>query len=313
MTSLNQHPLVSVVIATFNGENFLSRQMDSIINQTYPNIEIIVVDDKSIDNTIFLIKNYAVKHPNIKLILNEKTIGNVSSFEKGFQLATGEFIAPCDQSDVWDINKISTLINEIDNHEIIYSNSELIDANGEKLYKKLSDIKHLRSFNNCLNYTIGNTVPGHTMLIKKCLINRCMPFPTIISYDFWLGFVATCNAPIKFYDKVLIQHRQHKSNVFGAVKISTAKKIKGNESNKQTTQTLARERMRLLYEKCPDNLTEQKKILLDLYTSYQSFSFKNNWLRMMTFFKYYREILAYKNQGRLSNWLYCLKMFGSLK
>ena len=313
MINPNQQPLVSVVIATFNGENFLGRQMDSIINQTYPNIEIIVVDDKSTDNTAYLIKNYAAKHANIKFILNATNLGYVRNFEKGFQLATGEFIAPCDQDDVWDIDKINILVNQIGNHEIVFSNSELIDSNGEKLNKKLSDIKHLQSFDNCLNYTIGNTAPGHGMLIKKALIERCIPFPTMIPHDFWLGFVATCKGSIKFCNQVLVQYRQHTSNIFGAIKVGAAKKMKRNKQNKKITQALTIERMRLLYEKCPDNLIEHKKVLLDLYTSYQSFSLKNNWLRMMTFFKYRKEILAYKNKSAFRKWLFCFKMFVMIK
>ncbi|MBC7720865.1 MAG: glycosyltransferase family 2 protein, partial [Pedobacter sp.] len=291
-----QQPLVSVVVATYNGENFLGRQMDSILNQTYPNLEIIVVDDKSTDNTSYLIKNYAAKYSHIKVFINEITLGYVKNFEKGFLLAKGELIAPCDQDDVWDSNKISILVSEIGDHEIIYSNSELIDGNGEKLHKKLSDIKHLRSFDNCLNYTIGNTAPGHGMLIKREVIKRCIPFPAMVPHDFWLGFVATCNGPIKFYDKVLVQYRQHINNVFGAMKMVDAKKTPRKKISKLQTQNLAKEKMRLLYEKCPDNLTEQKKVLLALYTSYQNFSFKNNWLRMRTFFKYRKEILAYKNK-----------------
>lgn len=313
MMNPSQQPLVSIVLATYNGENFLGRQMDSILNQTYPNLEIIVVDDKSTDNTSYLIKNYAAKYSNIKFFTNETTLGYVKNFEKGFLLAKGELIAPCDQDDVWDKDKIGILVNEIGDHEIIYANSELIDGNGEKLHKKLSDIKHLRSFDNCLNYTIGNTAPGHGMLIKKEVIERCIPFPTMVPHDFWLGFVATCHGPIKFYDKVLVQYRQHIDNVFGAMKVGNVKKVPRKKISKLQTQNLAKERMRLLYEKCPDNLTENKKVLLALHTSYQNFSFKNNWLRMRTFFKYRKEILAYKNKPPFRKWLFCFKMFVMIK
>ena len=189
----------------------------------------------------------------------------------------------------------------------------MIDSNGENLHKKLSDIKHLRSFDNCLNYTIGNTAPGHGMLIKKELIKRCIPFPTMIPHDFWLGFVATCKGPIKFYDAVLVQYRQHTNNVFGAIKVGGSKKIKRKKPTTIHTQNLAKERMRLLYEKCPDNLTKQKNVLYDLYMSYQSFSLLNNWLRMMTFFKYRKEILAYKNKSAFRKWLFCFKMFVMIK
>ncbi len=309
-TTTNQ-PLVSVVIATYNGEVFLKQQLDSIINQTYKHLEIIIVDDCSTDNTTALVKEYQQHNSNIKLFINEKNLGYVKNFEKGMLLASGEFIAPCDQDDIWCDDKIATLIAQKGNHEIVYGNSELIDDNGKSLNKKLSEVKHFESFNDCLNYTIGNTVPGHGMLIDKDVIQRCIPFPTMIPHDFWIGFVATCKGEIKYIDKVLVQYRQHTANVFGAVKVSHAKKkIK---PNKQQVQQQARERMRLLYLKCPDELTEQKQVLHDLYTSYQSFSLANNWLRMITFFKYRKRILAYKNKPAFRKWLFCFKMFVMIK
>lgn len=307
------NPLISVVIATYNGEQFLGKQLDSIIKQTYQNLEIIIVDDQSTDNTVAIVKAYAEKYPKIKLVANEQNLGYVENFEKGFLLANGNLIAPCDQDDIWYHNKLEILLQQLGDHEIVYCNSELIDKNGEKLHKNLSDFKHLRSFDNCLNYTIGNTAAGHAMLIKKEVITRCIPFPTMIPHDFWLGFVATCVGPIKYYDKVLVQYRQHSSNVFGAVKVAGEKKAIRKKNNKTTQQKLARQKMQLLYEKCPDNLPYQKQVLCNLNSSYKSFSLANNWLRMITFFKNWQSILAFKNKPKYRKWLFCIKMFIMVK
>lgn len=306
-------PLVSVVIATYNGEQFIAKQLDSIVNQTYSNIEVIVVDDRSTDGTAALVNIYSEKYANVWLVVNEQNLGYVKNFEKGFLLAKGDIIAPCDQDDIWDVRKIEVLLAEMGNHEIVYCNSSLIDANDQPLHKNLSDIKHLRSFDNCLNYTIGNTAAGHAMLIKKEVIERCIPFPTMIPHDFWLGFVATCVGPIKYVNQLLVQYRQHGSNVFGAVKVEGAKKVFRKKNSKATEQALARERMRLLYEKCPEALIYQKTVLHKLYTSYQSFSLVNNWVRMLTFFKNWEPILAYKNKPKFRKLLFCLKMFVMIK
>ncbi len=306
-------PLISVVIATYNGEQFLSQQLDSIINQTYNNLEIIVVDDKSTDATAAIVAAYSKKYPNIKLVVNEQNLGYVKNFEKGFLLANGEFVAPCDQDDIWYLDKIQVLFDELGEHEIVYCNSELINNNGEKLHKKLSDIKNLTSFSNCLNFTIGNTPAGHAMLIRKALIKRCIPFPTMVPHDFWLGFVATCFGPIKYCDKVLVQYRQHSSNVFGAVKVAGEKTTMRKKNTKAFAQQLAKEKMQLLFEKCPDTLTYQKQVLRDLNSSYQGFSLGNNWLRMMTFFKNWQTILAFKKKPTFRKWLFCIKMFVMIK
>lgn len=303
MTSPIQQPLVSVVIATYNGENFLGRQIDSILSQTYSNIEIIIVDDKSTDNTGYLIKNYAAKHPTIQFFANEKKLGYSKSFEHGFLVAKGEFIAPCDQDNVWDIDKIRILVNEMGSHEIVFSNAELIDANGEKLHKKLSDITQLQSFDNCLNYFFDITIPGHTMLVKKELLLRCVPFPSIVSYSFWLGFVATCKGAIKFYSKVLVLDRQYKN-------------LQDTYDNKNTaTQTilLAQQRIKLLYDHCPETLFKEKKVLLKIFNSYQNFSLKNNCNRLFIFLKYRHQLLAHTKKSSFLKWLFCFKMFGTIK
>jgi hypothetical protein len=81
---------------------------------------------------------------------------------------------------------------------------------------------------------------------------------------------------------------------------------------KKTSQeeiTLARQRMQLMYDKCPADLAEQKNVFRLLNKSYQSFSIYNNWLRMVTFFKFNKRILAFKRRNLFRRWMYCLKMF----
>ena len=283
MKTLSDYPLVSVVIATYNGQRFIADQIDSILNQTYKNLEIIAIDDCSTDNTVEILNSYLPKDERIKLIVNESNLGYVKNFEKGLKVCAGKYIAPSDQDDIWMKEKIEVLLGKMESHEIVYSNSELIDSHGESLHKKLSDIKRLLSFDDCLTYAIGNTAPGHAMLVTKELVNRCYPFPTMIPHDYWLGFVATCTGPIKFVDIPLVKYRQHTQNVFGAVKVVEGKRKKA-QFTKQQKLAQIRERMLLLYEKCPASLAKQKKVYHDLVESYKDFSLPNDFKRMRLFF-----------------------------
>jgi len=301
--------LVSVVVATYNGEKYVGLQLDSIIQQTHRNIEVIVVDDCSTDNTYSVLKKYAEDYPNIKIFANETNAGYVKNFEKGMLLAKGNYIALSDQDDIWELDKIAILLREIGDHEIIYSNSALIDSEGNSLHKTTSDVRRQFGYSDCLMYAIGAWAPGHAMLITRDLVNRCLPFPNIVTHDFWLGFIATTKGPLKFISKPLVNYRQHDSNVFGSVK------VKGRKKKKYTTQQeqdMLRERMKLLYDRCPDNLTEQKQAFFNLYKGYQSFSLSNDWLRMITFFKHRDKILAYKNKSAIGKCLFCLKTFVKL-
>jgi glycosyltransferase involved in cell wall biosynthesis len=314
-TTVINEPLVSVVMATYNGERFIPKQLESILSQTYQHLEVIIVDDGSTDRSYSILEDYAAKDQRIRLYKNEKNLGYVKNFERGLSLAKGDYIAPSDQDDVWLSHKIQFLLDRIGTSAVIYANSALIDEDGELMGKKLSDVKRLATFNDCLNYTIGNSAPGHGMLLKKEIVTASFPLPTMIPHDYWLGFVATFYSELTYVDEVLVLYRQHGANVFGAAKVKSdisvkpARKQKTNSKNIQ----LARERMRLMYEKCPADLIEQKKVFQDLCNAYSGFSLLNNWNRMIIFFRYNERMLAFKQRSLIRRWLFCLKMFVKIK
>ena len=300
------YPLVSVVLATYNGEKYLRQQLDSILQQDYPNIEIVVTDDCSSDSTLTILQEYASKYPSILIYANDTNLGLNKNFEKGMLLAQGEYIAISDQDDIWKKEKITTLMNKIGNHAIIYHDSELIDLNGLSLNRKLSDIKQLGDFDNCLNVAIVANVPGHAMLFKKSLVDQCIPFPeNAILYDHWMAFVATFSTGIKFISRPLVMYRQHENNIYGTGLVKKKKRKKYALSKNQR----AKNRLRLFYNKCPSTLIKQKKVLGDLMKSYTDFSIGNDFARMILFFNNSDTLLASKKRSRIRKWLFCLKTF----
>lgn len=311
MTTLNQRPLVSIILATYNGERFLKEQLDSLLQQSYKNIEIIAIDDCSIDNTVTLLKQYASHYSHITVIENEQNLGHVKNFEKGFLLAKGEYIAPCDQDDVWLFNKIEILVNAIANNAIVYCDSEFIDDKGKSLNQKMSDIKNLTDFDNPLMYIeVGISALGHAMLINKNVVMQALPFPAIFSHDNWLGFVATFNSSVKFVDQILVQYRRHNANLTNALHKKDRKKLAGKKGTKQQRMLKAQRRLQLLHDKCPAYLSE-KAVLAQLCKSHESYSFSNNLLRMRLFFKHRDKILLHKKyrHTQLKRNLHCLKTF----
>ena len=311
MNTSSDYPLVSVVLATYNGERFLEEQLDSILNQTYTNLEVIAVDDCSTDNTLDMLQQYADKDKRLEIIINETNIGYVKNFEKGFKKSKGDFIAPSDQDDVWELNKIELLMRDIDSHEVIYSDSVFINSSGQSLHRKLSDIKTLMSFDNCLAFAISNNPPGHAMIVRRELLNQCYPFPAMIPHDYWLGFVATTRQAIKYVDLPLVNYRQHTGNVFGAVKATEGKRKKIKKDKKKKL-VLIRERMNLQYEKCPEGIW-QKQVFKQLLESYENFGLYNNLKRMGLFFRYRKYILINKKKSGFRKILFCIKMFFKIK
>jgi glycosyltransferase involved in cell wall biosynthesis len=202
-----QSPLISVALCTYNGAKYLPEQMDSILGQSLQNIEIIIADDRSADDTQDIIKNYAEKDPRIKYFINESNLGFNKNFEKAISLTSGELIAISDQDDTWLPDKLRLLADNIGDNWLIFSNSAFVGDGGGLL---LNNFKLPDSYKGILFY---NYVTGHTSLMRRELLKLALPFPQKGYYDWWLGFVASYHKKIGYLDEVLTQHRVHTQSV----------------------------------------------------------------------------------------------------
>ena len=307
-------PLISIVMGTYNGSLFLSDQINSIISQSYTNIEIIIIDDCSTDNTFEILKVYQKNNSSIQIFQNTKNLGYIKNFERGCSFATGKLIAFSDQDDYWHVDKLKKLQNSIENSSLIYCNSTLCDESLKPIGVELSDRIKCMDFNNCLQQAIFGRIPGHAMLFKKDLLDRCLPFAEGVNHDWWLSFAATTYEGIKYLPESLVFYRQHTSNLFGAIGTKSKKhksRIKKNEKVKEFG--IIRARIAAFSSFCPNAKNKEKRILNKLSESYQSFSLINNFQRMILFLKYQELLLASKKRSLFRKFLFCLKMFLLIK
>src|ERR1700761_555678 len=119
-----QDLLVSIAVCTYNGERFLSKQLDSLLRQSYSNIEIVIADDCSTDNTWSILQDYADKDARVKPYKNKYNLGHTLNFEKAIKLCKGEYIALCDQDDIWETDKISVFMENVGDVMLVYHNSD---------------------------------------------------------------------------------------------------------------------------------------------------------------------------------------------
>jgi glycosyltransferase involved in cell wall biosynthesis len=218
--------LVSIALCTYNGAAYLKEQLDTLINQTYPNCEIIIVDDCSKDNTVEILKQYAESHYQIKLYINSENLGYTKNFEKAIGLCNGEYIALCDQDDIWDKNKISIMVEHIGNNILAYHDSAFIDEKGNPLNKKISDVQNCYSGNDSRIFLFGNCVLGHATLFKRELLKFTGNFNDTVIHDRWLAYVATNNGSIVFIEQALVEYRQHfnaNTNILKQERVNTSK------------------------------------------------------------------------------------------
>jgi glycosyltransferase involved in cell wall biosynthesis len=228
--------LVSIALCTYNGEAYIKEQLDSLIDQSYPNCEIIIVDDCSKDNTVNILKQYVNDFYQIKLYINSENLGYTKNFEKAISLCNGEYIALCDQDDIWDKNKISIMVDLIGDNILIYHDSAFVDETGVPMNKKVSDVQNCYSGNDPRIFLFGNCVLGHAMLFKKELLNFIGNFNDIIIHDRWLGYVATNNGGILYIDQPLVQYRQHRNANTNILKQERTNKSKSSSIYKMQFQ-----------------------------------------------------------------------------
>jgi len=208
---MDEKPLVSIALCTYNGERYLKEQLDSIVNQSYSNIELIAVDDCSSDSTIKILKEYSQKHTFIKVYSNTENLGYIKNFEKAMQLCNGLLIALCDQDDIWKSDKIEKQVQAIGKNMLIYHDSEFIDQEGNSLNKCMSDIMNLYRGDQPEVFLFFNCISGHSVLLKKELLEKMLPFPDAYFHDWWMGYVATNAGSIDYLSEALVKYRQHEN------------------------------------------------------------------------------------------------------
>jgi glycosyltransferase involved in cell wall biosynthesis len=215
------NPLVSVALATYNGEAFLEEQLESILNQDYQPMEILVSDDFSTDRTPFILQRYA-EVGKIKYFRNVRNLGYVKNFEKVISYCSGQYIALADQDDIWNRTKISRLVQSIGGNLLIHSDAVLIDQNGLEIAKSFSEFSKKMSMPQSLTEVLINgSVTGCTSLFKRELVDEVLPFPDrLYVHDKWIGVIAFLKNGFTYLHEPLTSYRQHLNNSIGVAQTS---------------------------------------------------------------------------------------------
>jgi glycosyltransferase involved in cell wall biosynthesis len=205
-------PRVSIALCTYNGARYLPAQLDSILGQTWKNIEVIIVDDCSTDETKALIAIYGQKDNRIHFFENESNLGYNKNFEKAFSLCTGEFIAISDQDDIWELNKIERMINNWPEGSLfVYSLSGNFAGDNFETRTEAAKIRYA-PVDDIHQLVFNSPVHGHACIFKKELLKQCLPFPADIYYDWWMSMHAASAGVIGCIPITLTWHRDHSQN-----------------------------------------------------------------------------------------------------
>lgn len=202
-------PLISVALCVHNGARYLREQLDSVLAQRDVAIEVIALDDASIDTSMEILEEYASRDPRIRYVRNETNLGATRSFERAMSLARGRFIAPCDQDDIWEPDKLARLLAVIGEADLAYCDSAYIDAIGAPTGKCVSDDIDMLAGHEPLTFLFANSVSGHAALLRRELLDIARPFPVHAFHDWWLALCAAARGGIVYLPEPLVRFRRH--------------------------------------------------------------------------------------------------------
>lgn len=255
---------IDILMATYNGEKYLVEQLDSIINQTYHNWNLLIRDDNSTDKTLEIIQNYHKKDKRIKILKDNKgNLGIVRNFEELLKNSESEFIMFSDQDDIWVENKLDMYLKMIEKIKnkgfMIHSDAILFDKSKSNILKDTFISK--KAINKGLENVFFNYfVQGATILISKEIKNFILPFPKeVYLHDRYIHLISELFFERIFVNKALIYYRQHGDNQIGAK--NTIREL----LSKRYFDERDRQLIKVIYNKYGSLLTEDKKKLIEEY------------------------------------------------
>lgn len=221
---------ISVCMATYNGEKFISEQVQSILIQLPLDAEFIISDDGSTDETKNIVNSF--NDSRIKFIKNTTGFkGPVGNFSNALSNAKGDFIFLADQDDVWLNGKLKRHLELMQQYKLVISDAIVINENNEVLIE--SYFKMRRSKSGFINNFLKNSYVGCCMSFHKSLIQKALPFPKYIyMHDWYIGLIAELQGNVFFCDERFLLYRRHSSNASptSSYKLPLSKRLKNRFS-----------------------------------------------------------------------------------
>ncbi|MDR0830885.1 MAG: glycosyltransferase [Prevotellaceae bacterium] len=207
--------MISVCIATYNGEKYIRQQLSSILCQIGENDEVIVSDDFSQDKTLEILGNFDDKR--IKIFQNELHNKTqifdferiTANFENAIQHANGDLIFLSDQDDIWHENKVAVIKSKIGENFAVIHDCRVIDGADNELFPSYFDFVGAKK--GILKNIVKCSYLGSCMAFKKELIEFSLPFPPKTPHDLWLALIAEHKKSLNLLKTPLIDYRRHEN------------------------------------------------------------------------------------------------------
>lgn len=219
--------MISVCMATYNGEQYIKEQIDSILNQLDADDELIISDDGSTDKTIEIINSYHDRR--IKLFLYNSNCYS-KNFENAIKKANGDYIFLSDQDDVWLPGKVNKCLKMLQDYDFVVTDAKVVDKDKNIILN--SYFKYCKVKKGFLYNVLFTRYVGACMAFRKEVLKSILPIPKnnkYIAHDYWIACVCEKKYRVCLLDIPLLLYRRHSNNassgIFGQSKLKLYEKI----------------------------------------------------------------------------------------
>lgn len=219
--------MISVCMASYNGGKYIREQLESILSQLPSDVEIVIADDGSTDDTLQVVE--FLNEPRIRMLPAEKHLGVIYNYERALQASKGEIIFLADQDDVWLPGKVEKVLAALNGADLVTHDAWMLRPS-ESSWTRSGKLNDIRAYKNGVvaNWW-KNSFTGCCMAFRRNVLDKALPFPkNLPMHDQWLGIVAERYFKVKSIDEPLVEYRQHSTNAthIGNSPVGVFQKIK---------------------------------------------------------------------------------------
>jgi len=203
--------MISVCMASYNGGKYIREQLESILSQLPSDVEIVIADDGSTDDTLQVVES--LNELRIRMLPAEKHLGVIYNYERALLASKGEIVFLADQDDVWLPGKVTKVLDALKEFDLVAHDAWMLRPSESSWTRsgKLNDIRAYKS-GVVVNWW-KNSFTGCCMAFRRNVLDKALPFPkNLPMHDQWLGIVAEKFFKVKFIDEPLVEYRQHSTN-----------------------------------------------------------------------------------------------------
>lgn len=221
---MNPHPLVTIICLCYNHERFLAEALDSVLAQTYANLEIIVVDDCSTDGSVAVIERYLQRHPRLRFVSTGKNRGNCTAFNLGWRLSKGEFVIDFATDDVLYLERVAEQVQAFrqvgESYGVVYTDALLIDEQSRPVRHhfrrdRQGNLQAFAPSGNVFAHLLRRYfISPPTMMMRREVLEALNGYDESLAYedfDFWVR--SSRHFKYMYLDKVLTKRRVHANSL----------------------------------------------------------------------------------------------------